>query len=781
MADETEYRIPIIADIGDLLAKFQEAGNAAQEMGDKMASAGDKGKEGGEKLGEGAEKGAEKLKELKEGIDKSTEAVGKMMTGWEGLLGVIGAGAVAEIMSKIAETTIELGTNLGITAAELGVSADAARGFIETMDQLGISSSAVSGSIRRLEMDAAAGGKQLHRLGIDIHDVNGNLKDGMTLFTESVQHIRELANSAEQTEAAYMLWGRQGMQILANLDEILPRLKDNTEEQKNNTEVNKLAQAEGLKLSTILSQLNSTWEDFAVRVAPAVELALKGLIIVLKEAAIAAEMMAISLGQALSLAGKIGQIGADLAAAGANAPEEGGGLGFTDEKVKKYSDSLTKLKTDTDSYGDAWKKTGQEMLDAFLKGNAELDKQIFGEEKAGEQIERNRHLLPPAGHGGKGPAALDAEQMENALDKADQKMQQMAQDEAKIGSEAQMAAKASESSYADLAAKVQADWVLVQQKHDEMVAAIESGSKKAASEATTAWHTATEKWKADFDAAKAKAVQDMKDIKSAADTMSSEVSGILNSAISGKLNWAQELNKVLSKMVDELTKYVFEMVGLMLKGETMSQAAQTAGHGNMMGELVGWVAKMLGVKTAGNAADTAQETGHEAAITTAKATAQATQAGILASGQAAQGAILKTAAVTQGTTQAGVAAANTMAALTPIPYVGPAIAAATAPTIFSETMAYAVAEAGFDVPPGLKPLTQLHPREMVLPESLATGVRNMTSGSGSGIPGAQVNQNINLQAWDGASVVDMLLGNGSAIAGALQGALRSGLVLNTGG
>lgn len=91
MADETEYRIPIIADISELLSGFQEASNAAQEMGEKIASAGDEGKGGMEKLGQGSEEAGEKMGELKEKLDEQTEAVGKMMTGWQGLLGVLGA------------------------------------------------------------------------------------------------------------------------------------------------------------------------------------------------------------------------------------------------------------------------------------------------------------------------------------------------------------------------------------------------------------------------------------------------------------------------------------------------------------------------------------------------------------------------------------------------------------------------------------------------------------------------------------------------------------------
>jgi hypothetical protein len=76
------------------------------------------------------------------------------------------------------------------------------------------------------------------------------------------------------------------------------------------------------------------------------------------------------------------------------------------------------------------------------------------------------------------------------------------------------------------------------------------------------------------------------------------------------------------------------------------------------------------------------------------------------------------------------------------------------------------ASGGWDVPSGVNPVTQLHKREMVLPEKLADNVRNMTGGGNS--------TTVNLSALDMRSVADALRRNPAALAGAVQHANRMG-------
>ncbi|NTV01935.1 MAG: hypothetical protein HGB04_04005 [Chlorobiaceae bacterium] len=122
------------------------------------------------------------------------------------------------------------------------------------------------------------------------------------------------------------------------------------------------------------------------------------------------------------------------------------------------------------------------------------------------------------------------------------------------------------------------------------------------------------------------------------------------------------------------------------------------------------------------------------------------------------------AATTQGS--AAMKAADSQAG---IPIIGPALAIAA----FAGIMALTThsAEGGFDIPAGLSPVTQLHPKEMVLPERLADNVRKMT-GNGGG-SGAQA-FNINITAMDGQSVRRFFNQHKTELMKSLRDATRNG-------
>lgn len=70
-----------------------------------------------------------------------------------------------------------------------------------------------------------------------------------------------------------------------------------------------------------------------------------------------------------------------------------------------------------------------------------------------------------------------------------------------------------------------------------------------------------------------------------------------------------------------------------------------------------------------------------------------------------------------------------------IPYIGPVLAIAAMAAVFAAVagMSSSVpsARSGFDIPAGINPLTQLHEKEMVLPEAQADAVRSMAGGAGN--------------------------------------------------
>jgi hypothetical protein len=209
----------------------------------------------------------------------------------------------------------------------------------------------------------------------------------------------------------------------------------------------------------------------------------------------------------------------------------------------------------------------------------------------------------------------------------------------------------------------------------------------------------------------------MQQIKSTADTMASEVSGILNQAISGKLNWAQEFDKILSQMADKLIKHLSEQIALWITHWAQTNAVHQAGA------------------TTGVAIDKEanQQAGMSAAVTAAKG----------AYSSAAQ-----------------------------IPYIGWIIAPIAAAAAFAGVEAFGSAEGGYEVPPGASPMVQLHPRELVMPADISGGMKQLIASGGGG--GGNVTMNANVQALDGKSALDILSANANGLAKIVASAKRNG-------
>jgi len=87
---------------------------------------------------------------------------------------------------------------------------------------------------------------------------------------------------------------------------------------------------------------------------------------------------------------------------------------------------------------------------------------------------------------------------------------------------------------------------------------------------------------------------------------------------------------------------------------------------------------------------------------------------------------------------AGEAAAGAYKAIVGIPYVGPFLAPAAAAVAYAGVLAFDSAAGGFDIPTGTNPVTQLHQREMVLPEEHADTIRNLSENRRAGNPTFQV-------------------------------------------
>jgi hypothetical protein len=106
--------------------------------------------------------------------------------------------------------------------------------------------------------------------------------------------------------------------------------------------------------------------------------------------------------------------------------------------------------------------------------------------------------------------------------------------------------------------------------------------------------------------------------------------------------------------------------------------------------------------------------------------------------QIAQTAVTKAANKELALSNARSAAAAAFNSAAQIPYIGWIIAPIAGATVYAGVIAFA--QKGYDVPPGVAPITQLHPNEMVLPAEHADAVRSLRGlAVGAGGGGHQTN------------------------------------------
>ena len=726
-----DFGVTLSADVSDLVSSLEEARSSGEETAEGLSGAFEGAGEGISQLGEKANEAVEHVSKLQEGL--------------AGIAELAGFGAIAEGLNKIKETVVEAATDMQMFAARTQTSLSEAKDFVASMETMGVATSAMSMAMRKLSSDMATGGKHLDALMGSGYAAGAAGKSLGEVYDEVTTKLATYGNNAKEAGAANTILGRSGTVLVAihqQQKEVADELSQAYEAMGGNA---KTLAEQGNQLRLVQGIMNETWQAFASSIAPAVVAGLKtiagammemeGIVLELRSDVM---MLIESLEALAQVAGSVlGAVMADVQSIGSAIGKVMSG-DFSGAGAALQTDNLSKAldagKEKIKELGDEWRGVDdaqmirQDNLQAEVKhlwdGTIEHVSKEWAD-KMGQGPQGTGADVPDFGRGGKGKKGGGADPMEaldNQLDAADQKMDKMAQEFQKLGNEAAMAGKNSSQSFAELSAQAQADYQIMQQRYREFTADVESQSKDAAKQAEAAWKLAAQKFQEDWHAAAEKAKQDMQQWKSAADQMASEVSGILNSAISGKVNWAQEFQKILSQMMDHLIKHLFQQLAMWAMHEAQVNAIRQAGAATGIAEK------------------------------------KATDA---VSGQA----------------DAVTAAKGAYAAVASIPYIGPFIAPLAAAAAFAGVEAFGSAEGGWDVPPGVSPIAQLHPDEMVLPAQHADTIRRLGDAMGGG---GDMTHNWHIQSLDPSTFADMMDKNHTVIAKAFAKSYRNGMRMNMG-
>lgn len=216
--------------------------------------------------------------------------------------------------------------------------------------------------------------------------------------------------------------------------------------------------------------------------------------------------------------------------------------------------------------------------------------------------------------------------------------------------------------------------------------------------------------------------------------------------------------KEIGKWLEPITGAIEKSVTGMIQGTLTMKKAMSNIFQSILGEVVSMLAKMAARWITTEIVKTQATQAGAAARTAAESTSIG--AGLVAQMAGAVKSIMNNAAQ---------AFAGVWAALSGIPIVGPAMAAAEAPMALSTVAGMTgmlSARGGFDIPAGVNPLVQTHEKEMILPAKYADTIRQMADGGGAG-----GDTHVHLHAGamlDPRGVRDFFKSNASVLAPALR-------------
>jgi hypothetical protein len=279
------------------------------------------------------------------------------------------------------------------------------------------------------------------------------------------------------------------------------------------------------------------------------------------------------------------------------------------------------------------------------------------------------------------------------------------------------------------------------------------------------------------------AIETTQEINGAYTRMIDGIKGAFTDGISAMLDgtksFSDGLRGIFFSILQAFDKMIAEKITKWIMGEFQQTYASLTGNATRTTSHVVSEATQTSASAAGNAARTSMTVAAQTAMT--GATVAGNVARQTSDWEAATESVASTvwAAVKNIATAAWEAAASVYASIAAIPYVGPflapAMAIGAAATVIGFIGHIASAEGGYDIPPGVNPITQLHEQEMVLPKSEANVVRNMASMAQSQTNSGQGDLHVHIHAMDANSFEKRLMQAGGTLQAMLREAQRNGV------
>lgn len=157
----------------------------------------------------------------KSGVNNADKSLGKMKKAAIAAAAAFAAIKSVQALNSMVDGVRELGDEIDKTSSQLGVSTDALQEWRFAAGLAGASGQEMSNSLAKLQknaVDAADGGTAMaegfEKLGVNVLDANGEVKDADTLLTEMADGFARVTNDAQRSAIAQELMGRAGKKLI---------------------------------------------------------------------------------------------------------------------------------------------------------------------------------------------------------------------------------------------------------------------------------------------------------------------------------------------------------------------------------------------------------------------------------------------------------------------------------------------------------------------------------------------------------------------------------------
>jgi hypothetical protein len=154
-------------------------------------------------------------------LQKGNQSVNNLAKNLRTFAGVAAAVAVGRGLASFIDKIRETADELDKTSIQLGLSTEELQGWRFAANLAGVDGAAFSqslGLLQRNAFEASRGSAQMvdsfRRLGVEVRDSNGQLKDGNTLLEDVADGLANTENESERVALSLSIMGRSGRKLL---------------------------------------------------------------------------------------------------------------------------------------------------------------------------------------------------------------------------------------------------------------------------------------------------------------------------------------------------------------------------------------------------------------------------------------------------------------------------------------------------------------------------------------------------------------------------------------